>query len=284
MAKYIGSHVGMKAPLYFEGSVLETLENEATTLMLYTGAPQNKARTPLEKLHIQEARRLIEEKGLCLEKMIAHAPYLINLANSNSLETLAFSKEMLLNELRRVEAMGIPVLVLHPGSHVGAGKEKGLLTLIKSLNEVLNEDTTHVIIALETMAGKGSEVGSTLEELRFVYDHIEKKEKIGFCLDTCHLWDGGYDIEDVDTFIKKVDTILGLENIKVIHLNDSKNEKRSHKDRHANLGAGKIGFPTLSHFFHHPLLDEIPFILETPYIEEKSPYKEEISRLRHSDL
>lgn len=280
MAKYLGSHVSMKAPNYYVDSIIETLHNGANTLMLYTGAPQNAKRVPLEELHIEEALLLAETHHLDSRQFIVHAPYIINLANPLEKEKVEMGKRFLLTELIRTERMGISTLVLHPGSHKGAGVQLGLDTLIQSLNEVLDEDTTHVIIALETMAGKGFEVGKTLDELAYVYQRIMKKERIGFCLDTCHLSDAGYDLTKKEEFLALVDEKLGLNNIKVIHLNDSKNPRGSHKDRHENIGFGEIGFSTLSSLFHMPKLENIPFILETPYVNEKSPYEKEISMLR----
>lgn len=279
MAKYLGSHVSMKAPRYYVDSILESLHNGANTLMLYTGAPQNAKRIPLEELHIEEALELAKEHQLDSHHFIVHAPYIINLANPLETEKVEMGKRFLLTELERTEKMGISTLVLHPGSHKGAGEKAGLDTLISSLNDVLAIDPTHVIIALETMAGKGFEVGRTLDELAYVYQHIIKKDRIGFCLDTCHLSDGGYDLTNTQQFLALVDEKLGLENIKVVHLNDSKNPIGSHKDRHENIGFGQIGFDTLYRLYCAPELEDVPFILETPYVNEKSPYEKEISML-----
>ncbi len=282
MKRLLGSHVSMKAPSFYLGAVEEALMNGANTLMLYTGAPQNNKRVPIAELRIKEALSLCLEKGLSTAHFVAHAPYLINLGNSLDSEKWQFSQTLLKQELERVAAMQIPVLVLHPGSHLGAGVQNGLDAIVKALNNILQEDHSPVKIALETMAGKGFELGKSLEEIAYIIEHVEKKDRLGVCLDTCHLSDAGYDVHDPNSIIKELDRLIGFEKLLVIHLNDSKNERGSHKDRHENIGYGTIGFAVLDSWFSHPLLEAIPFILETPYInKEKSPYKKEISMLRN---
>lgn len=276
---YLGSHVSMKAPDYLVGSVSEALSYNANALMLYTGAPQNSKRIPVEKLKIEEARKMMEENGLSMERMIVHAPYIINLANSVKPETSEFGGEFLAEELRRVEAIGARYLVLHPGAHLKAGADVGIKWIIDRLNEVLDADTGNVIIALETMAGKGTEIGRSFEELAQIREGVHKKERIGVCLDTCHIHDAGYDLSDFDSILKQFDEILGLEQLKVLHINDSKNVRGAKKDRHENIGKGEIGFDILHTVVWHPALENVTKILETPYIDGKAPYKEEIEAL-----
>ena len=212
--------------------------------------------------------------------MIVHAPYIINLANALKPETAQFGQDFLKTELERVSQIGAKTLVLHPGSHVGAGMDVGIEWIINGLNEVLDHDDTEVKIALETMAGKGNECGFTFEQLAKIYEGIHKKSRVGYCMDTCHIWDAGYDITHFDEVLDKFDSILGLENLLCMHINDSKNPLGAHKDRHENLGKGYIGFDVLHSIVHHPKLEHVTKILETPFIDGKAPYKEEISALR----
>ena len=276
----IGSHVSMKAPDFYLGSVKEALSYGANTLMLYTGAPQNTVRTELSKLKIEEAFALIKEQQLDISKFICHAPYLINLSNSLSPEKLDMSIRLLRLEMERTKAMGIEVLVLHPGGHMTAGVDIGLDTLIKNLNYVLDTDTTGVKIAIETMAGKGSEVGTTLEQVSYVIKNINKKDQVGVCLDTCHLNDSGYNISNTKQLIEQIKNTISLEKVLVIHINDSKNPQGAHKDRHENLGCGYVGFDAINAIVHAEEFSNIPKILETPYIGIYPPYKKEIEMLK----
>lgn len=281
---YLGSHVGMSGKEMFLGSVKEALSYGANTFMVYTGAPQNTRRKNISELRIDEAKALMQEHGI--GQFIVHAPYIINLANSIKPETFELAVEFLKLEIERTAAMGSQILVLHPGSHVEAGVEAGTKQIIKGLNMVLTADTP-VYIALETMAGKGSEIGRTFEEIKAIYDGVEHAEKLRVCMDTCHLSDAGYPVAtDFDGILAEFDRILGLDQLAVIHINDSKNPQGAHKDRHANLGDGHIGFEALKYIVHHPKLENIPKILETPYIDDPDkegnklpPYKEEIQRL-----
>ena len=277
---FLGSHVSMKAPNYLLGSIQEALSYDANACMIYTGPPQNSKRVPIEKFKVDEAKRLMEEHDFSMERVIIHAPYIINLANSMRPETAEFGVEFLQEELRRVEAIGASILVLHPGAHVKAGVEVGMEWIVNGLNQVLDQDDSNVVIALETMAGKGSEIGSNFEELAKIREQIHKKERIKICLDTCHIHDAGYDLTAFEEVLDEFDSILGLENLAVLHINDSKNERGARKDRHENIGNGFIGFETLVKIVHHPKLESITKILETPYIENKPPYKEEIEQLR----
>lgn len=278
----IGSHVSMKAPDYYLGSVKEALSYGSTTFMFYTGAPQNSFRLPLEKLKIEEGRKLITENSLDENKIIVHAPYILNIANQLNEQLYESSKEKLIIELERVKAFGLSILVLHPGSHVGTGVTNGLDSIVKALNDVFSRDNSDVKIALETMAGKGGEMGSSFDEFKFIIDHVEKKERIGVCLDTCHVNDEGKDVSKIDDLLKEFDEKIGLDKLLCIHINDSKNPCGSHKDRHENIGYGEIGFETISAYVHHPKLVNVPKILETPYFEGKAPYKEEIKMLKEN--
>lgn len=282
----IGSHVGMSGKEMLLGSAKEAVFYGANTFMFYTGAPQNTRRKELEELNIEPAWAYMKEHGI--EEIIVHAPYIINLGNAVKLETFQLGVEFLEKELQRTIACKSHVLILHPGAHVGEGTDTGIAQIIKGLNEVLTRDVD-CCIALETMAGKGSEVGRTFEELARIYDGVVYNEKLRVCFDTCHTSDSGYDIihhfEDV---IREFDRILGKDQIAVFHINDSKNVPGAAKDRHANIGFGEIGFDALNHIVHHPDFEEIPKILETPYIPDPenkkksyAPYKYEIAMLRN---
>lgn len=275
----LGSHVSMKAPHYFLGSIEEALSYQANACMIYTGPPSNSRRVSIDQFKIEQAKELMKEYDFKMEHVIVHAPYIINIGNSLNQDTFSFGCDFLKEELHRVKKMGASILVLHPGSHVKAGKEAGLKQVIQGLNLVLEQDDSNVCIALETMAGKGSELGSTFEEIAYIRSHVFKKERIKVCLDTCHIHDAGYSLEDFDQVLQEFDEIIGLENLVVIHINDSKNMKGAHKDRHENIGQGYIGFSILHSIVHHPKLEGIPMILETPYIDGNPPYKEEIKKL-----
>ena len=275
----IGSHVTFASPDYFLGSVRESLTYEANAMMIYTGPPQNNRRTPIDKLKITEAHQLMEETGIQKADVIVHAPYLINLANTLKEDTFTFSEELLASEYERTKALGSCYMVLHPGSHLKEGAEKGISSIVKGLNEVL-KDKEGVIICLETMAGKGSEVGRSFEEIAEIIAGCTYPEKLGVCLDTCHIHDAGYDLSDPDALLEEFDQVIGLNKLKVIHLNDSLNARGAHKDRHANLGYGQIGFENLMNIAYHPALEEIVKILETPYVNNKAPYGREIASIR----
>ncbi len=276
----IGSHVKMNAPSYVLGSVQEALSYEANALMLYTGAPQNSKRIDVSKLKIVEAQSLLKESGIALENVIVHAPYLINLANSVKEEVIDISKKMLVNEVSRTRAIGAKYMVLHPGSYTTTDLETGMNAIVEHIHEVEDELDDSVTICLETMAGKGTEVGKTFEELATLLDKIHSNH-FGVCLDTCHIHDAGYDLNNFDSVLEEFDHLIGLNHLHVIHLNDSKNERGSHSDRHANIGEGKIGLENLRYIASNEKLSKIPKILETPYIDGKAPYKEEIKLIRN---
>lgn len=275
----IGSHVQMKAPDFLEGSVREALSYGANALMLYTGAPQNTRRRPVEDLHIKEAQALMRDNGIRQEDMIVHAPYIINPANSTKEYVAELAREFLQSEVDRVQAIGATYMVLHPGAFTDSTLEDGIATVISQLNGIDFKDS-RVVICLETMAGKGTEVGRTFEELEAILQGVRQKEHFGVCLDTCHIHDAGYALADFDSILDTFDHILGLSSLHVIHLNDSKNVQGSHKDRHANIGGGEIGFDILNHIAHNPRTENIVKILETPYIDKKPPYRQEIAMLK----
>ncbi len=277
---YIGSHVSMNSPEFYLGSVKEALSYGANTFMFYTGAPQNSYRKPLSELRIQEGRKVLQEAGLDESKLIVHAPYIINGANKTREDLFDLSIKLISSEIVRTAGFGCKILVLHPGAHVSQGYDAGIDNLAECLDIIFKKDNTDVKIALETMAGKGTEIGITFEQIRAIIDKCHYPERLGVCLDTCHISDAGYDIHDVDGILKEFDRVIGLDKLLVVHINDSKNQRSAHKDRHENIGYGYIGFETLYKFVHHPLLNGIPKILETPYINEKPPYKQEIEMLK----
>lgn len=278
---FIGSHVSMSGPEYYVGSVKEAISYGSNTFMFYTGAPQNTIRLPLERLRIEEGRALLKANGFDESKLVVHAPYIINIGNQLNVDTYELGKKHLLSELRRTAAFGPKILVLHPGSHVQTGLENGLESIVRALDEVLAIDGTDVKIALETMAGKGSEVGTDFEQVQYIISHAKYSQRLGVCMDTCHINDAGYDVKDIDNVLKEFDRIIGLDRLLVVHVNDTKNPQGAHKDRHENIGYGHLGFETLCNVVHHPLLKGIPMILETPYYEGNPPYKKEIEMLRN---
>ena len=275
----IGSHVGYTKNKGLVGSVEEALSYNANTFMFYTGAPQNTVRSSIDLENVREAYKLMQDNGIDKNNVIVHAPYIINLANGVG-SKFNFSCNFLSEELKRVSTLGMKYLVLHPGSHVGQGVDIGIFNIIKALNKVLSNDESDVMILLETMAGKGSELGKTFEELKQIIDGIKKKDRIGVCLDTCHLNDAGYDLNNFNEVLDSFDKIIGIDKIKCIHINDSKNTLGSHKDRHENVGKGTIGLDILMKVIDNPKLKDVPKILETPYIDGKAPYKEEIALIK----
>lgn len=280
----IGSHVGMSGPHYYIGAIDEALSYGANTFMIYTGAPQNTVRVPTSRMKAEEGVKYLKEKGLDVNNIVAHAPYIINLGNTVKPETFELAVSFLSEELKRVAAFGIKNVVLHPGAHVGAGVDAGILKIIEGLNLVLDNDESGTTIALETMAGKGTEIGRTFEELKRIIDGVNNKAQIGVCLDTCHVNDAGYDVNDIDGLLEEFDRVIGLSYLKVIHVNDSKNERGAGKDRHENIGFGTIGFDTLLNVIYHPKLQHLPKILETPYVAGNAPYKLEIAMIKQKEL
>lgn len=282
----IGSHVSFKSGKQLVGSVVEALSYGSNTFMFYTGAPQNTSRSTIDENLTQEAFELMKENGIEPGNIIVHAPYIINLANDGS--SYDFAIKFLKEEIKRVDKLGMKYLVLHPGSHVGLGIDKGLDNIINGLNFVLSEDND-VIVCLETMAGKGSELGTSFEQIKKIIDSVKLNNKLMVCLDTCHINDAGYDLNNFDEVLDEFDNVIGLDKLACIHVNDSKNEKGSHKDRHENIGLGSIGFDNLINVIYNRRLDGIPKILETPYIGDTDdskerlypPYKFEIEMIRN---
>ncbi len=281
----IGSHVGMSGRDMLLGSAKEAHSYGADTFMFYTGAPQNTKRKDISELNIEPAWEYMREHKI--DDILVHAPYIINLGNTVKPETFRLAVDFLALEAERTTALKSRILILHPGAHVGAGTDAGIRQIIKGLNEVITKDM-ELYIALETMAGKGSEIGRSFEELARIYDGVTYPDKLRVCFDTCHTHDSGYDIiHDFDGVIGQFDRLLGKDQIAVFHINDSKNVRGARKDRHANLGFGEIGFDALSYIVHHPDFTQVPKILETPYVpsptKEKAsyaPYKYEIEMLR----
>lgn len=282
----IGSHVSYTKEEGMLGSVKEALSYKENTFMFYTGAPQNTFRAKIDENKVKKAKELMKENDIDINNVIIHAPYIINLANDKDKDKYNFAINFLKEELKRAKILGIKNIVLHPGSHVGLGVEKGIQNIINALNEVLKEEGP--TICLETMAGKGTEIGKTFEEINEIIKGIKNKEKIGVCLDTCHLNDSGYDIANFDELLEKFGKIIGINKIKCIHINDSKNEKGTHKDRHENIGFGKLGFQNIINIIYNEKLKEVPKILETPYISMNGgkdrtypPYKFEIEMIKN---
>ena len=279
----IGSHVSMSGKDMLLGSAKEAYSYGANVMMVYTGAPQNTRRKPIEELNAEIGKKFMAENGI--KEVVVHAPYIINLANTTKEGYIDFAIDFLKEELRRAEAIGATQVVLHPGSHVGAGIEVGLNQIIYGLNQVITKDQ-NVQIALETMAGKGTELARTFEELARIIDGVTYNEHLSVTFDTCHVHDAGYDIKnDLSGVLTQFDKTVGLDRIKVLHINDSKNPVGAHKDRHENFGFGEIGFDALMNVIQVPEFKNLPKILETPWIkvEDKvqiAPYKKEIEMIR----
>lgn len=280
----IGSHVSMSGKKMLLQAAEEAASYNASTFMIYTGAPQNTRRKKIEDLNIENGKAAMKEYGL--SNIVVHAPYIINIANTTKPEVFNLGVEFLQSEIERTEALGAKDIVLHPGAHVGAGEEKGIQKIIEGLNEVLTNNND-VRIALETMAGKGSECGKTFEELAQIIDGVKHNERLSVCFDTCHTNDAGYNVkEDFDGVLNEFDKIVGIDRIKVLHVNDSKNPQGARKDRHENIGFGSIGYDALHYIVNHDAFKEVPKILETPYVgddkkNKKPPYKYEIEMIKN---
>jgi len=290
MKLIIGSHVSFIRNSQLLGSVEEALGYGANTFMFYTGAPQNTRRESINTNLTIKAYDLMKKNDIDVNNVVVHAPYIINLANKNNADNYHFAISFLKQEIARCEELGISKIILHPGSHVGAGLEAGIENIIGALNEVIDKHQS-VYICLETMSGKGSECGSTFEEIKQIIDGVKYNDKLLVCLDTCHLHDSGYDISKFDDIIHNFDNLIGIERLSCIHINDSKNERGVKKDRHNNIGLGNIGFDNLLNVIYHPMLENIPKILETPYVTENGgkdkvypPYKWEIKMIREKQF
>ncbi|WP_057879775.1 deoxyribonuclease IV [Companilactobacillus kimchiensis] len=285
----IGSHVAMKAPNMLAGSAKEAHSYGANAMMIFTGAPQNTRRKDVSEMNIEEGQRLLKLYGI--DHIIGHAPYIVNLGNTVKPEKLPFGISFMHDEIARADALGIEALSFHPGAHLKQGPEVAIKQIGQALNEAISSDQK-VSIALETMAGKGTEVGITFEQLAEIFDNCQQNDKLSVTMDTCHMSDAGYDVKnDFDGVLNDFDHIIGLDKLSVIHLNDSKNEMGSHKDRHDNIGFGKIGFEALNYVANHPQLENVPKIMETPYVKKDendkkgiAPYKAEITMLRAQEF
>ncbi len=281
----IGSHVSFSREKQLLGCVLETLSYGANAFMIYTGAPQNTLRSDIDNLLSEAAYKLMKENDIALNNMVVHAPYIINLANMKNFD---FNVSFLCEELKRCQQLGINKIVIHPGNHLGLGEEVGINNIAMTLNKVLEQDKTNVYLCLETMSGKGSEVGKTFLELKSIIDKVSKPERILICLDSCHLNDYGYDVSNFDLILDEIDKTIGISKIGCFHINDSKNERGNNKDRHANFGLGTIGFDNLIKMIYHARLKDVPKILETPYVNDLNdnsksypPYKYEIDMIKN---
>lgn len=283
----LGSHVSMSGKKMLEESVTTAADYGASTFMIYTGAPQNTRRKKIEDLNIEKGQQAMAELGI--KNFVVHAPYIINIANTEKAHVFNLGVEFLQEEIVRTEALGAKQIVLHPGAHVGAGSEAGIKQIVKGLNEVLSNDND-VQIALETMAGKGSEIGRTFEEIAHIMDGVTNNERLSVTFDTCHVHDAGYDIKnDFDGVLNEFDKLVGIDRIKILHMNDSKNPIGAHKDRHENFGFGHIGFDALAYIINHPEFTDVPKILETPFVgpdkkNRAAPYKHEIDMIKSGEF
>jgi len=288
MELLIGSHVSFNKEKQLLGSVEEAISYGANAFMIYTGAPQNTNRLNISQELTNKAVELMIKNNIDIINISIHAPYIINLASNINEDSYNFTIQFLREEIKRCESLGINKIIVHPGSHVGLGVTKGIDNIVEALDQIINPNQK-VIICLELMSGKGSECGSNFNELKNIIDKVKYSEKIGVCLDTCHLNDAGYDLSDFDSILLEFDNIIGLDKLKIIHINDSKNEINSHKDRHENIGYGNIGFDTLLKIIHNSKLICVPKILETPFITTDKnsanklypPYKFEIEMIKN---
>ena len=272
---YIGNHTSSSKG--YTAMARQIIKNEGNTFAFFTRNPRGGKAKAIDETDIQNFLVLAQENHF--GKIVAHAPYTLNACAAKE-ELRTFARETFADDLRRMEYTPGNYYNFHPGSHVGQGSEIGIQKIAELLNDVLTEEQTTTVL-LETMSGKGTEVGRNFEELRKILNLVEKKSKMGICLDTCHVWDGGYDIvHDLDGVLNDFDHIIGLERLKAIHLNDSLNDCGSHKDRHARIGEGEIGLEALVRIIKHPALREIPFILETP--NDDSGWTEEIRVLKEA--
>lgn len=288
MSLIIGSHVSFNNKEQLLGSVKEAISYNANTFMIYTGSTQSTSRSELRDECTYEAYKLMLENNIDSNNIIVHAPYIINLANRKDEDKYIFYCDFLANELDRCKKLGLNKIVLHPGSATTCTKEDAIKNIIDGINYVYNK-TTDTMILLEFMAGKGTEVGTSIDELKRIIEGINDNDRIGVCLDTCHMNDSGVDISKFDDFLNEFDIKIGISKIKCIHLNDSLNDLGSHKDRHANIGYGTIGFNNILNVVYNKKLNNIPFILETPYVNRNTndsyaPYKYEIESIRNKEF
>lgn len=270
----LGSHVSFSSPRYLAQAAEEAISYNANAMMIYLGAPQNTKRVEFEKMHLDE----YQEKYSSIipkENILVHAPYIIN---PSSVEKHQFAIDFLVKEIQMMNKLGLTKLVVHPGAHTEFSRNEAISTLINSMKIILQR-TQGVTILLETMSGKGTEIGNDIPELARIIKQVGN-ERLGICLDTCHMWDAGYDIREFDEFINFLKECEAFDLVKAIHINDSKNPLGARKDRHENIGKGNIGVNTLKAFVNSPVFDNIIKVLETPYVDEKPIYKQEIEILK----
>lgn len=284
----IGSHVSFNNKKQLLGSVEEAISYNANTFMIYTGGAQSTMRSVINDELTYEGYKLMLENNINAKNVIVHAPYIVNLANRSDKNKYDFYIDFFIKELDRCKTLGLDEIVLHPGSATTCTKEEAIENIVHGINLVY-KSTTNTMILLEFMSGKGTEVGTSIDELKAIIDKIEDKNRIGVCLDTCHMNDAGIDISKIDEFLDEFDSKIGIDKIKCFHINDSMNPIGSHKDRHANIGYGTIGFNNLLNVVYNKRLEGIPFILETPYINRNqsdayAPYKMEIESIRKKEF
>lgn len=275
----IGSHVSFSGKQLLS-SALEAISYNANAFMFYTGAPKNTVRSKINAEYTSQALEVMKEHNIDIKNVICHAPYIINLANNKDESKYEFSKNFLKGEITRCHELGVKYIVLHPGSSVGIDRLTALDNIANALKQVLEGDED-ITILLETMAGKGTELGINIDELKYIIKSVNN-DKLGVCLDTCHLNDSGVDINNFEIYLNIFDREIGLDKVHCIHINDSKNPLGARKDRHENIGFGTIGFDAISKVCNIERLKDVPKILETPYINGKAPYKEEIEELRNN--
>ena len=278
----IGSHVSFNTNQLL-GSAKTAVSFGANTFMFYTGAPQNTIRKEIDLDLTKEAHEYMKNHGIDINNVICHAPYIINLANREKEDSWNFSISFIKNEINRITQMGINYIVIHPGNSLKLDRMTALYNIADAINNILDSDTKPMIL-LETMAGKGTECGINIYELKEILNHITLKDKVGLCLDTCHLNDSGVDIAEFDSYLNDLDNAIGLDKVKCIHINDSKNPIGSHKDRHANIGYGTIGFDNLINVLYNSKLKDVPKILETPWVGKYPPYKLEIDMIKSKEF
>ena len=284
----IGSHVSFNNKKQLLGSVEEAISYNANAFMIYTGGAQSTMRSTINNELTYEGYKLMLENNINIKNVIVHAPYIVNLANRSDKTKYDFYIDFFIKELDRCKMLGLDKIVLHPGSATTCSKEEAIENIAHGIN-IVYKSTTNTMILLEFMAGKGSEVGTSIDELKAIIDKIDDKDRIGVCLDTCHMNDAGVDISKIDDFLDEFDSKIGIDKIKCFHINDSMNQINSHKDRHANIGYGTIGFNNLLNIVYNKRLEGIPFILETPYINRNqsdayAPYKMEIESIRKKEF
>lgn len=270
----LGSHVSFKAPDYLLGSAKEAISYGSNTMMIYLGPPQNTIRASFDKYKLNEYREKFEHV-LKPEDILVHAPYIVNPASP---EKWRFARDFLISEIERMNFIGAKYLVLHPGAHTKFSRGEAIDTLVKTIKEIINH-TKNVHILLETMAGKGTELGTSFYEMSLIIKKIDST-RVGVCLDTCHVWESGINIKSFDLLISELNHYDLLKKIKAIHVNDSKNLRGAKKDRHENIDQGQIGLKALKKIVHAPEFDNVIKILETPWVNGKPIYKQEIKWLK----